>query len=332
MGDDDLPLFAIGIMADLQYADVEDGVSFVEKTTRRYRQSKDILREGVEMWKTAGTVTNILLGDQVDFKASHDNNEEEALSTILEIAQPRDKFNFLCGNHDLAVFKRCRIRDLYLPDGVRDASPTTGEILYYSTRPHPGFRFIFLDPFDVSSLNASSDDKRLQAEELLMQNNPNLVGEKKNGNWFTGIPLEQQRYVPYNGQISQKQLDWLASELASASSFGERVMIFSHLPVYRRCVHPSGLMWNAETVLELIQQSRNVLAMFSGHDHHGGYALDEAGIHHIIPPAPLECDLGQVAYGVLEVFERKANFKWVGKLPRGGSEQDPWPSVLEWRQ
>jgi hypothetical protein len=34
-----------------------------------------------------------------------------------------------------------------------------------------------------------------------------------------------------------------------------------------------------------------------GHDHDGGYAMDEAGIHHLVLPAPLECAIDEVAYG-----------------------------------
>ena len=43
-----------------------------------------------------------------------------------------------------------------------------------------------------------------------------------------------------------------------------------------------------QQVLALIQRHVSVLAFISGHDHDGGYAIDRAGIHHIIPPAPVE--------------------------------------------
>jgi hypothetical protein len=43
-----------------------------------------------------------------------------------------------------------------------------------------------------------------------------------------------------------------------------------------------------------MQASKSVVAYFAGHDHEGGYCMDDTGIHHIVPPAPLECDEGQV--------------------------------------
>ena len=42
---------------------------------------------------------------------------------------------------------------------------------------------------------------------------------------------------------------------------------------------------------------RQVGAVFAGHDHDGGYNVDAMDVHHIIPPAPLECALGQVRLG-----------------------------------
>ena len=322
-----VPQFCVGLMADLQFADVPDSVSYVEKTPRRYRQSLSILGKGAEHFRAAGTVLNVLLGDLLDFKAA--SHAETALVSVLELTQPREKYHFIVGNHDLNVFSRPRIHETYLPPTVQASTPKTGGILYYAHRPAPGWVFLFLDPFEVSAFNAATDGLRREAEELLARNNPNLSGEAFAGNWFVGIPLEQQRYVPYNGCISATQLQWMLDEVSAADAANERVVVFSHLPVYRRCVHPSGLMWNAETVLAAIQRSRSVVAWVSGHDHAGGYAVDEAGIHHMIPPAPLECNEGQVAFGVLTVGSEGAQLQWEGKTP--ANPGDPWPDFLAWR-
>lgn len=66
----------------------------------------------------------------------------------------------------------------------------------------------------------------------------------------------------------------------------------------------------------------------------GGYAVDAKGIHHLIPPAPLECDEGQVAYGFLTLYpategKNYMDFDWVGKLPIVRPEQ--WPTRLNFR-
>lgn len=63
----------------------------------------------------------------------------------------------------------------------------------------------------------------------------------------------------------------------------------------------------------------------------GGYAVDSNGIHHLIPPAPLECEVGQLAYGYLTLYSPSEgtsymDFNWVGKLPVVRPEQ--WPTRL----
>jgi hypothetical protein len=69
-----------------------------------------------------------------------------------------------------------------------------------------------------------------------------------------------------------------------------------------------------------------VACFISGHDHDGGYAMDEAGIHHIVLPAPLECAVGEVAYGHIKVQSSSLHpsffeFNWTGKIP---------PSIYKW--
>lgn len=328
-------LFSVGLMADLQYADLDNGESFVEKSVRRYRQSLDILRSGAAEFALAKTSINVLLGDLIDFKSTIDNKADLCLSRILEITKAPGvgPFHFIVGNHDLNAFSRPRVHSQYLPPSVRAATPPSGEILYYSLKPHAGFKFLFLDPFDVSSFNASSEAKQRQAQDLLKASNPNMADDKKNGNWFTGLSPEDRRYVPYNGMIGVTQLRWLQDELLSATRLGERVIVFSHLPIFSRCVDPGGLMWNAEPVLEIVHLSPCVVAWVSGHDHQGGYAVDEFGVHHIIPPAPLECDEGQVAFGVLHIDEAGGSLVWRGKCPTNKlATQDPWPTSLPWRK
>ena len=53
---------------------------------------------------------------------------------------------------------------------------------------------------------------------------------------------------------------------------------------------PSSLAID-EQVLALLQRHVSVQAFIAGHDHDGGYAVDRAGIHHIIPPAPIEVEI-----------------------------------------
>lgn len=65
----------------------------------------------------------------------------------------------------------------------------------------------------------------------------------------------------------------------------------------------------------------------AGHDHDGGYAVDEMGVHHMVPAAPLECVVGEDAFGHVEVLpdDRGLRVVWSGKLPVKGQ----WPEILE---
>ena len=50
------------------------------------------------------------------------------------------------------------------------------------------------------------------------------------------------------------------------------------------------------------------------------------GIHHLVPPAPLECSEGQKAYGHIEVFEDRFDLVWTGKEPENSIL--PWPTSM----
>ncbi len=79
-------------------------------------------------------------------------------------------------------------------------------------------------------------------------------------------------------------------------------------------------------MLEILKSSKCVVAYIAGHNHAGGYARDNAGIHHITPPAPLECEVGQMAYGAMRVYQDRCELQWTGK----GST---WlPKVLKFRK
>lgn len=187
--------------------------------------------------------------------------------------------------------------------------------MYYDFSPSPGHRFIILDGYENSTIGATSAPVSQAADALIREKNPNY--RAGSNDWFVDIPLEHYRFVPYNGGISERQLEWLRQTLVTAKAQGEVCFLFCHQPIYVKTSREANLLWNAEAVLSLLQQpeNRHVVAFFSGHDHDGGYAQDEAGIHHLIPPAPLECEVGQVAYGVFDVHEDHLFLHWTGKLP-----------------
>jgi len=138
------------------------------------------------------------------------------------------------------------------------------------------------------------------------------------------------------------------------------VVVFCHQPVYAPD-KPQSVVWNAEELLDAVHASGNVVVWLAGHDHSGQYSRDKKGVHHLVPPAPLECrPPHEVAYPPVEVsvsvscrntppwrwipapapahpphalasssvqvFSDRLRLKWRGKTPR--APLLPWPEEL----
>ena len=81
------------------------------------------------------------------------------------------------------------------------------------------------------------------------------------------------------------------------------VVVFCHQPVHAPD-KPKSVVWNAEELLDAVHASGNVVVWLAGHDHSGQYSRDKKGVHHLVPPAPLDCrPPNEVAYGHVEVRE-----------------------------
>lgn len=120
---------------------------------------------------------------------------------------------------------------------------------------------------------------------------------------------------------------WLKETLQKSLEVGEKCIICCHIPTYEPSTHPDTMLWNAEELLAILHSFPNVIAYMAGHDHCGGYAQDSAGIHHIVPSAPLECAEGEVSYGTVEVYQSHLKLNWRGKVPI----HTPWPRILPFR-
>lgn len=61
-----------------------------------------------------------------------------------------------------------------------------------------------------------------------------------------------------------------------------------------------------------------VVAWLAGHDHKGGYAVDEWGVHHRTLEAAIECPPGTDAFGRVEVYPDR--LRLVGSGSMGSTE------------
>jgi len=197
--------------------------------------------------------------------------------------------------------------------------PTFGG--WHSYSPHPRYRFLILDAYEIAIIGISEGDANYaKAHAVLQANNPQVF---TSNDWLSGIDGIQRRFVPYNGGMSPMQLEWLERELCTAvQERGELVVVFSHISVQPGANASSCLVWNFEDVTQRLQRfaaskfngKAGVVAVFAGHAHEGGYAIDEAGIHHVTLASPLEAE-DCLAHAVLLVREGELSLRGAGAIP-----------------
>ena len=210
----------------------------------------------------------VQLGDIIDGMNWKLQSSTKALDDVLQHFSKLqcDKVIHVIGNHELYNFDRETLRDRLL-------KPWRQNHDYFSVSPVPGIKFVVIDAYDVSTIGAASEEYRSLALEILKANNPNDTS--KNGDWKHGLEGVEKRFVPYNGGVGNEQLKWLEQELAEAEEAGQVVIVLSHISVHPESCSQSCLVWNYQDLLQMFQSSSCVVAVFSGHDHKGGYALDE---------------------------------------------------------
>mmetsp|Transcript_24525 Transcript_24525/g.43521 ORF Transcript_24525/g.43521 Transcript_24525/m.43521 type:complete len:462 (-) Transcript_24525:59-1444(-) len=315
------PLFRFGVIADVQYADINNGTSFGGGEYRYYRGTANNLQAAVSWWnKECPDIRFVAqLGDLIDGQNAGKYGEglnftvpqsETAFQHVMSHLErcTCKAWHHAVGNHELYNFERDDLhRKLFV-----DKQHTSPDRLYYSFSPHPGWRFLMLDAYDIALEGRDQkSDKYKLARSFLEENNPNIFAGKS---WFEGIPKERQRFVPFNGGVSDEQLEWLRSELHIAEKKGENTIIMSHIPLIPSASSHKTCLWNYPKVLSTIRNFKSVKMILAGHFHPGGYALDDEGIHHVTIHGSLtHADLG--SYGVIEVHRDFVELKGVGHLP-----------------
>ena len=341
-------ILSFGVIADTQFVDVDDEVTnelayvvktngeyvlqeVKEKSVRRYRQSLEILKVAcTDYGSFSGSSGEKLtfcmhLGDVIDAKSGvhRENSFNECIQRVLECIRPLQDsgidWHFCVGNNDVKAMTRECWFDSF-------SSPRFGcspQKLYYEFSPLKGYRFIVLDPYDVSTIlwsppdyskatsngfenlqkfsSASCSDSNEEALRILRDKSPSVF----EGDWYKDIETRglDIRFMPYNGKVGTDQVAWLHEILERSDDDNEKVWIFSHLPIHEKVCRLDGLLWNYDELISILRSYSCVQAYFAGHDHDGGYVIDNYGIHHVVPPAPLECDKDQTSFGYVHIFE-----------------------------
>lgn len=174
------PLFSFGVIADVQYADIDDGHNFLRTRKRYYRNSIQLVRKALESWSEAAVAPDFILqlGDLIDGFNRRYEASEQALEVVLkEFSSSPAKVHHVWGNHEFYNFNRTRLLSSELnssPDAGRSLTESGSDIYAYHFSPHPGFSFIVLDAYDLSVLGREeSTEQYKEAMLLLKQHNGN---------------------------------------------------------------------------------------------------------------------------------------------------------------
>ncbi|CAD7972442.1 unnamed protein product [Amoebophrya sp. A25] len=191
-----------------------------------------------------------------------------------------------------------------------DEAPNNPDSLYYSLVVAGGrWRLIVLDAYieslygyddfvptqDVSPESSSQQHPMVQrARAILAAENPQVLrgfdNPKGNFDYFEGVPLEQQRFCPYNGAFGARQRAWLKAELDAARAAQQFACIFSHIPVMATEEHGGWrtLAWDTKEVLELLEPyaEDTLVAFYGGHRHRYAH-MEKDGIQHVVLSSPM---------------------------------------------
>ena len=185
-----------------------------------------------------------------------------------------------------------------------------GPAFYYTFVPHPHFRVVVLDSFDLSILGRDESSARYrEALEFVAQRNKNIDLEDPSG--LEGL---DRRFTVTNGAVGKQQLVWLETVLAAADKESEKVIILSHVPFNPRSCDAACLLCNYQDVLDVIQKSSCVVCCFYGHDHGASHVVDSGGIHYFMIQAMVEALSNSNCFAMVHVKEGEIIIEGYGKL------------------
>jgi hypothetical protein len=264
------PILKIGLVADPQYANKETAGK------RYYRESLNKLAEAIDTfnYNQVDFVQN--LGDIIDI----DWNSYDSILSLYKNLNPGIENYHLLGNHDFSIDSTHLsglLETLSMPD-------------FYYAYEKKGWRFIVLDATDYAYFSNPLHQHDLDEIDAYF--------EKSKGNY---------NHYTWNSAIGPEQQNWLKQELESAKSLGQKVIIFSHMPV--KPLGNAHNVWNNDEILKIIENSQNVVAFINGHNHAGDYVYSN-GIHYITLFGMVDTPIN--SYGILEIFEDHLVLKGYG--------------------
>mmetsp|Transcript_58097 Transcript_58097/g.101701 ORF Transcript_58097/g.101701 Transcript_58097/m.101701 type:complete len:407 (-) Transcript_58097:187-1407(-) len=322
--------FSCGLLADIQYADVDDAKG------RHYRATLQVLEQAVDFFNQYDLAFVAHLGDIVDYRNSRMDRDGTASRAALQevfrrfgglriladevgvmskTALEAQKLVCILGNHELYNFARTG-PELTNPPFAKDQQN------YYTFCPAAGWRVVVLDPYDFSMMSNGRNMRRgghytnpdaLRYAEEQYQYILEVAQTKGQA-----VPPEADRFMSnsgahdFNGAVGEAQLKWLYDTLKTATLANERVLLFCHVLIHppQKRGNYQNLLWNYAEVLNMIHSPECccVVACLHGHTHHGSLFKDVAGIYHIAFESPMFAETGegrqyQGPWAILESYE-----------------------------
>jgi len=284
-------MLKFGILADIQYAPIDDGYSF-SGTPRYYRHSLSTAGVAASHFQSENVDFAINIGDTIDGKCAE--TASKALGEVCDkLLEYKGEWYGVIGNHELYNFGRERwggsISDVGDKQGINcevKEEEGSGELVGYYSFDRGDFRFVVLDCYDITSLDrpVSTSAKGREAK-IILDINPN---DDKNSP--VGLKDDERRYVAFNGAIGTIQMDWIRKTLEDSQRNSLNVIIISHVPFYPPVApNATTLCWNYSDVLSLLGEFDCVKVCCSGHTHKSTHERDpESGIQHFVFAAALE--------------------------------------------
>lgn len=251
-----------GIIADVQYGDCD------ANGQRYYRNSLNKLADCIVEFNDQKIPFAVGLGDFID------RSQADLESITNKLKELDGKFYNTAGNHDYKEITDNKV--LFDKLGM--------PYDYYSFK-KGNWRFIMLNTNEVASYsNIKGTWKEKEYQKMLER--------IKSSN--------RDNAQDWNGGISRKQLKWLNNQLAKAQKAGEKVLIFSHNPLYPAFDHAA---LNDKEILDVIGKYTCVKCLISGHYHVGTFAYYK-DIPCITTEGMVETE-NENAYGIIELTDNE---------------------------
>ncbi|OWF51856.1 manganese-dependent ADP-ribose/CDP-alcohol diphosphatase-like [Mizuhopecten yessoensis] len=273
------PLCTFGIIADVQYGDLEEKYNFHKTRLRNYRKSLDLLERAVTNWTADGVDCVLQLGDIIDGFNKPQKASESALSSVIDVLNvfPGPVYH-TWGNHELCNFTQEELMKSVLFSGSMPQCACPEGKSYYSFNLHRKLKVVVLNCYEISMLGLPEDSAEYkQANELILKHNPNKSLCNPDG-----LDGTRRRFVKLNGLVSDSQLEWLKETLQRATEEQENVIIMGHVPICEQSADGMFLCLNYTEIMATISTYNTcVLCYFAGHYHEGGSHVDSSGILHV---------------------------------------------------